>query len=180
MSNEPKKLYGVMAEFDSVEQLRDACKKATAEGYKEVDAYSPYPVEDLHELLGNRRTWLPVIIFCGGLIGAITGFGFQSWVNIVDYPLNVGGRPDFSWISFIPVTFECTVLFAAFSAVFGMLILNGLPKPYHPVFNVERFALASSSRFFFCIKKKDPKFAYDKAKSFLQALKPFGVYDVPR
>jgi len=171
-------LYGLMAEFADANSLMEAAHKTHAEGYRKMDAYSPIPIEGLSEAIGFHKTQLPLIVLIGGIIGCIGGFGLQYWTSAVDYPINVGGRPLFSWPSFIPITFETTVLCAAFAAVFGMLGLNGLPEPYHPVFNVGRFALASKDRFFLCIEARDPKFDRDKTWRFLETLQPREVSEV--
>jgi hypothetical protein len=143
-----------------------------------MDAYSPLPIEELHEALGTHHSRLPLIVLLGGLAGCIGGFLIQYWTMAVSYPINVGGRPFNSWPAFIPVTFECTILGAALSAVLGMLALNGLPMPYHPVFNVPRFALASRNRFFLCIEARDRMFDLDKTRGFLESLKPREVSTV--
>ena len=171
-------LYGLMAEFDSPTDVVEAARATYDAGYRRINAYSPYPIEELAEAIGFHKTRLPLIVLIGGIIGGLVGYGLQYYVAVIDYPLNVGGRPFHSWPSFIPITFEMTVLFAAFSAVFGMLALNKLPQPYHPVFNAPRFALASRDRFFLVIEANDPKFDHDKAKKFLQSLNPKEVVDV--
>ena len=171
-------LYGLMAEFDNPTDVVEAARATYDQGYRRINAYSPYPIEELAEAIGFHRTRLPIIVLIGGIIGGLVGYGLQYYVAVIDYPLNVGGRPLHSWPSFIPITFEMTVLFAAFSAVFGMLALNKLPQPYHPVFNAERFALASRDRFFLVIEARDPKFDHDKARQFLQSLNPKEVVDV--
>ena len=145
-----------------------------------MDAYTPFPVEGLSEAIGFHKTRVPLIVLVGGIIGCVGGFLLQYWVAVIDYPLNVGGRPLNSWPSFIPVTFELTILFAALSAFLGVLALNGLPMPYHPVFNVEQFQLASRNRFFLCIEAADPRFDRDATRRFLEAMGPQGVYDVER
>ena len=160
MQRSPKSstVYGLMAEFDDPNALVAATRRAFREGYRRMDAFSPFPIEELHEALGAHHTRLPLIVLIGGIIGCLGGYLLQYWVSTMAYPLNIGGKPLHSWPAFIPVTFECTILVAALSAVLGMLALNGLPMPYHPVFNVPRFALASRNRFFLCIEGTDPKF----------------------
>jgi hypothetical protein len=171
-------IYGLMAEFDDPSALVSATQRARDEGYRRMDAYSPFPIEELHEALGEPPSQLPLIVLVGGLVGGIGGFALQYWVSAVENPWNIGGRPLVSWPAFIPITFECTILVAALSAVFGMLALNGLPMPYHPVFNVSRFALASRNRFFLCIEAKDAQFDLQKTRAFLQTLQPREVSTV--
>jgi hypothetical protein len=161
-----------MAEFEDPNDLVSATRRARAEGYRRMDAYSPLPIEELHEALGAEHTRLPLIVLLGGIVGCLGGYGLQYWSATLAYPLNIGGKPLHSWPAFIPVTFECTILVAALSAVFGMLALNGLPQPYHPVFNVPRFALASRNRFFLCIEATDPRFDLHKTRAFLETLNP--------
>jgi hypothetical protein len=167
-----------MAEFEDPNALVAATYRAHAEGYRRMDAYSPFPVEDLHEALGSHHTRLPLVVLLGGVIGCLGGYGLQYWTNAVAYPLNVAGKPFNAWPMFIPVTFECTILGAALAAVLGMLALNGLPMPYHPVFNVPRFALASRNRFFLCIEARDPKFHLEHTRRFLEDLGPREVTTV--
>jgi len=167
-----------MAEFDDPTSLVTAAEKARHEGYRCMDAYSPFPIEELHEALGSQHTRLPLIVLIGGLCGCIGGYGLQYWVSVITYPLNIGGKPLHSWPAFIPVTFECTILAAALACVLGMLALNGLPMPYHPVFNLPRFALASRNRFFLCIESKDPKFELEGTRRFLESLEPREVSTV--
>jgi hypothetical protein len=171
-------VYGLMAEFDDPNALVAATVRAHREGYRRMDAYSPFPIEELHEALGRHHTRLPLVVLIGGLFGCLGGYALQYWVSAIAYPLNVGGRPFHSWPSFIPVTFECTILVAALSAVLGMLGLNGLPMPYHPVFNVPRFALASRNRFFLCIEARDHKFDLETTRHFLETLNPREVTTV--
>jgi hypothetical protein len=165
-------LYGLIAEFEDPNSLIAATQRAHHAGYRRMDAYSPYPIEELHEALGARHTRLPLIVLIGGICGCLGGYSMQYWVATMAYPLNVGGRPFHSWAAFIPITFECTILVAALSAVLGMLALNGLPMPYHPVFNVGRFALASRNRFFLCIQARDPQFDLEETRKFLETLEP--------
>jgi hypothetical protein len=129
-------------------------------------------------VIGFKRTQLPLIVLIGGLLGGIGGFYLQYWISVIDYPMIIGGKPYNSWPAFIPVTFETTILGAALAAVLGMLALNGLPMPYHPVFNVERFALASRDRFFLCIEAADPKFDVDNTVEFLRSLNPSAIHEV--
>jgi hypothetical protein len=143
-----------------------------------MDGYSPYPIEELSEAIGFHHTRLPLIVLIGGMVGCLGGYLLQYWVSVIEYPMNIAGRPLNSWPSFIPVTFETTVLFAALAAVFGMLGLNGLPMPYHPVFNVPRFALASRDRFFLCIEAADPRFDRETTMQFLKSLGPRSVSEV--
>jgi hypothetical protein len=167
-----------MAEFDNPSAAVAAARAAYDEGYRNMDAYSPYPVEELSEAIGFHRNRLPIIVLIGGIIGAVGGYALCYWTQAIAYPLNVGGRPLNSWPAFIPVTFETTILVAALSAVLGMLALNGLPQPYHPVFNVPRFELASRNHLFLCIESKDPKFDLEKTREFLASLGPTEVTDV--
>jgi hypothetical protein len=171
-------IYGLMAEFDDPNALVAAAHRAYAEGFRKMDAYSPFPIEELHEALGVHHTRLPLIVLMGGIFGCLGGYGLQYWVSVIAYPINVGGKPYHSWPAFIPVTFECTILAAALSAVLGMLALNGLPTPYHPVFNVPRFALASRNRFFLVIESRDGKFDLEKTRHFLETLSPREVTTV--
>jgi len=171
-------IYGLLAEFEDPTSLVAAAERTHHAGFRNVDAYSPYPIEELHEALGSHHTRLPLIVLIGGLVGCLGGYALQYWVSVLAYPINVGGKPFHSWPAFIPVTFECTILGAALSAVLGMLALNGLPQPYHPVFNVPRFALASRNRFFLCIESKDPKFDLEKTRQFLETLNPREVTTV--
>jgi len=171
-------VFGLMAEFDSPETLLEAARGAFAAGFRRMDAYSPFPVEGLAEAIGFHHSRVPLIVLIGGILGCLGGFFLQYWVAVIDYPINIGGRPLNSWPSFVPVTFEVTILLAALSAVFGVLALNGLPMPYHPVFNVERFELASHNRFFLCIEATDPKFDLGSVRSFFESAGSQGIYEV--
>ncbi|HTN72429.1 MAG TPA: DUF3341 domain-containing protein [Methylomirabilota bacterium] len=175
---EGSSIYGLMAEFDNAEALLAAARRAFTEGFRKMDAYSPFPIEGLAEGLGFHRTGVPLIVLIGGILGCAGGFFLQYWASVIDYPINVGGRPLNSWPSFIPVTFELTILIAALSAFFAVLALNGLPMPYHPVFNVERFELATRNRFFLCIEAADPKFDAGETRKFLEAIGSQRVYEV--
>lgn len=172
-------LYGVMAEFDSATQLVDAARQVRDEGYSKTDAFSPFPLHEIDEALGIKRSILPYLCFAGGITGLLTGLGLTYFVHVIDYPIIVGGRPHFSLPAFIPPMYELTILFASFTAVFGMLFLNGLPRPYHPVFNVPRFALATREKFFLIIESADPKFEYEKTRRFMEGLGSQEVFDVP-
>jgi hypothetical protein len=167
-----------MAEFATPEELLAAVHRVREEGYRHLDAYTPFPVEGVTEALGFHHTRLPLVVLIGGIVGCIGGYLLQYYTTVIDYPVNVGGRPLNSWPSFIPVTFEMTILVAAFAAVLGMLALNGLPMPYHPVFNAPRFALATRDRFFLCIEATDPKFDRERTRYFLERLVPRVVSEV--
>ena len=173
-----KNIYGILAEFDTATEMVHAARKIRDEGYTRTDAFSPFPLHEIDEALGIKRSSLPFLVLGGGVTGLLTGLGLTYYVHVMDYPIIVGGRPFFSLPAFIPPMFELTILFAAFVAVFGMLFLNGLPQPYHPVFNVPRFALATREKFFLLIEAKDEKFDYEETRSFMQSLNPQEVFDV--
>jgi hypothetical protein len=172
-------IYGVMAEFDSAQSIVDAARRTAADGFTNVEAYTPVPIEQLNDILHRRRTRLPRAVLVGGLAGMATGFALQYWISVIDYPLNIGGRPFASWPAFVIPSYELTILFASLTALFAMVIANGLPQPYHPVFNVPRFSLASSDKFFLVIEAVDPKFDQQRTTEFLRGLGANGVYDVP-
>jgi hypothetical protein len=172
-------LYGLAASFDSPEAIVEAAKKVYAAGYRRAEGYTPYAVKGLSESLGFRGTGVPLIVFVGGIVGALGGYFMMWYANVVSYPWNIGGKPPNSWPAFIPITFEMTVLGASLLALFGMLILNGLPCPYHPMFRAPTFELASQTRFFLCIEVSDPKFEFAKTLEFLRSLKPNTVVEVP-
>jgi hypothetical protein len=175
---EEAQLFGLLAEFDSAEKLLRATRAAYAAGFRAMDAYSPFPVEGLSEALGSHTSAVPLIGLFGGVAGALTGLGLQYWIHVLALPINVGGRPLDSWPSFVPVTFELAVLFSALSMVAGLLILNGLPEPYHPVFNVAAFARASRDRFFLCLEARDARFRREDTRRFLEQLGAHEVADV--
>jgi hypothetical protein len=172
--------HGVLAEFLTPQELLEATRRARLEGYRRMDAYTPYPVEGLPAELGLPRTRISLVVLIGGLVGAAGGYFMQYWAAAVDYPLNVGGKPLNSWPAFVPITFEMMVLVAALSAILGMFFLNGLPHPYHPLFNVARFDRATQDRFFLCIEATDPRFDPLATRQFLESLHPHGdVVEVP-
>lgn len=171
-------VYGLLAEFDNPTDLVAAARQAHAAGYRKMDAYTPFPIEELNEALELGHTWVAPLVLIGGLTGAAAGYFLQYYIAVIDYPLNIGGRPLHSWPSFIPVTFELTILFAGLFAVLGMLALNGLPMPHHPVFNAPRFALATRDRFFLCIEADDPLYERDDTWRFLDRLGPRSVSEV--
>ena len=173
--------YGLLAEFDSPTALVKAAEKTHAAGYIKIDAYSPLPIEGLSEAIGfgHKQDLVPLVCLIGAIIGGVSGYLLQYWINVINYPLNIGGKPFHSWPSFIVVTFEMTILFGGLSAVFGMLALNGLPMPYHPVFNVARFAMASKDRFFLIVFSSDKKYDDVKTRQFLESLGPKTLTEVP-
>lgn len=173
-----KNLYGLLAEFDTAEQLVDAAAKVRDAGYTKTDAFSPFPIHAIDEALGIKRSILPYLVFGGGILGLVSGFALQYFIHVIDFPIIVGGRPHMSIPAWIPPAYELTILFGAFTAVFGMLFLNGLPSPYHPVFNVPRFALATREKFFLVIESRDAEFDYEKTKGFMESLDPQEVFDV--
>jgi hypothetical protein len=173
-----KAIFGLMAEFAEHDHLLAAARRAFAEGYRRMDAYSPFPIEGLAEALGHDYTVIPLITLMGGMAGGLGGY-FMEWYSMGKlYPLNVGGRPYNSWPNFIPITFELTILIAALSALTAMLVLNRLPQPHHPVFNVPEFRRASIDRFFLCIEVEDPKYDRQATWRFLESLKPLGIWEV--
>ena len=172
--------YGLLAEFDTAGELVRAARAARATGYEKIEGYSPFPVEELSEALGQKPSKLPALIFLGGLAGILGGLGLMVWAEVISYPKIVGGKPFFSWPMFVPIMFECTVLGASLTAVVAMLALNGYPMPYHPLFNVERFARASRDGFFLCVEADDPKFRPGETAQFLRGLGAREVMEVPQ
>lgn len=172
-------LWGLLAQFKTSEDLLRAAKGAYADGYRRLDAYSPFPIPDLAQSIGFRRNAVALVCLVGGLLGGSAAYILQYWINVIEYPVNVGGRPLHSWPSFIPPTFEMAVLFAGFGAFFGMWALNGLPMPFHPLFNSERFASVSRDGFFLCIEAKDVKFDLKATRAFLLNLHATSVEEVP-
>jgi hypothetical protein len=171
--------FGLLAEFVEPDALVEATAQIQEAGYRDYEAYSPMPVDGLAEAVGYSRSRMPLVVLIGGIVGCLTGYGMQYYLSVIDYPLNIGGRPLNSWPSFIPVTFELTVLFAALAAVLGMLAMNGLPRPNHPLFGVRQFDRATQDRFFVCIRTTDPMFHEHSTKEFLQRLGAKEVIDVP-
>jgi hypothetical protein len=172
-------IYGLIAEFDTPTEIVVAARKAYAEGYRRMDAYSPFPVEGLSEAVGFHKDSVALVCLIGGLLGLATAYVLQYWINVSSYPINIGGRPFHAWPAFIVVTFEMTILFGGLAAAFGMLAMNGLPLPYHPVFNVPRFNFATRDKFFLCIEAADPKFDRDTTYEFLASLDPRAITEVP-
>jgi hypothetical protein len=170
--------YGLMAEFDSATSLVEATRKTTAAGYTKTDAFSPFPIHELSDALNFHERKIAPIVLAGGLTGLAAGWGLETWSQVIAYPMNIAGRPYYSWGAFIPPAFETTILFAAFSAAIGMFALNGLPQPYHPTFNVPRFARASQDGFFLLIEATDPKFDAKATEAFLASLQPKEVVHV--
>ena len=171
--------YGMLAEFATADELLAAARHTRAAGYRQIDAYAPFPVEGLVEVLGPHRDRIPLLTLIGGLLGGVGGYFMQWYSAVISFPINVGGRPLHSWPSFIPVTFELAVLGAALFAVFGMLALNGLPQLYHPLFNTEAFELASRNRFYLCVRCSDKKYDAVKVQQHLESLDPLLVQEVP-
>jgi hypothetical protein len=181
MKPKRERIYGLLAEFDNEHAVLRAARLANDAGYRRTDAFSPFPVQGLAAALGRRRTRVPAIVLTGGIIGGAGGYFLQLWLNAWNYPINVGGRPLNSWPAFVPITFELTILCAAIAAVLGMLVLNGLPQPYHPLFHVPVFReRASRDRFFLCIEARDAKFELNATRQFLESLSPRAVLEVPR
>jgi hypothetical protein len=178
MKPNDKNFYGLFAEFGEPERLLFAASRAREAGYRKLEAFTPYPIDGLSQVIGFQKDRVAMITLLGGFISGALGFFMQWYANVVDYPLNVGGRPDNSWPSFIIITFELTILGAALSAAVGMLALNRLPRPYHPAFNAVAFSRASKDRFFLCVKAEDPKFDLHQTKSFLYEFQPINVSEV--
>jgi hypothetical protein len=172
-------IYGIMAEFDTPSALLEAARRTYQAGYRKIDAYSPFPIEGLAEEIGFHRDEVPLVVLVCGILGGLTGYLLQYWCDAVTYPINVGGRPYNSWPAFIVITFELTILFGGISALLGMLALNGLPMPYHPVFNVPRFAMASKDRFFLIVFSSDKKYDPASVRGFLEAMRPRSISEVP-
>jgi hypothetical protein len=172
-------IYGLMAEFDTAEEILHAARRAYADGYRKMDGYTPFPVHGLAEAVGFTKTRVPLVVLCGGILGVLTAYLLQYWINVIAYPLNIGGRPFHSWPAFIIVSFELTVLFGGIAAFFGTLGMNGLPTPYHPVFNVERFAAASRDKFFLVIEASDPRFDLEHTTRLLETLNARFITEVP-
>jgi hypothetical protein len=177
--NELPTVHGVMAEFETPEELVEACHRSYAAGFRRMDAYAPMPVTGLAEALGFKRNKVALCVLIAGVCGAVGGFSLLEWITVIAYPHNVGGRPLNSWPEYIPITFECMVLLAGLTAMISMLAMNGLPKPYHPVFNVQAFERASVDKFFLCIESSDPQFRVDDTTEFLRDIGGKEVTIVP-
>jgi hypothetical protein len=167
-----------MAEFNDPGGLVSAAKRTYAEGYRKIDAFSPYPIEEAWEAIGQHDRRLSLIVLGGGLAGLLTGLALQEWVHQIAYPINIAGKPLNSWPQFVPVIFELTILFAALAGAIGMILLNGLPMPYHPVFNVARFERASRDKFFLLVESADPKFDRMQTLDFLKTLNASEINEV--
>lgn len=172
-------IYGLMAEFNTPGELMSAAKATYAAGYRQMDAYTPYPIEELADVIGFPKTSVPLVVLAGGLLGGASAFGLQYWINTISYPLNIAGRPYNSWPSFVIVCFELTILFASLAGMFGMFALNGLPMPYHPVFNVDRFSAVTRDKFFICIEAADPMFSLQDTRRLLESFHPESISEVP-
>lgn len=170
--------YGVLAEFDTPAELVEAARGTHNAGFRKYDAYTPFPIEELIDAMHDHHNPISKIVLIAGLTGACVGFGMQAFANLIHYPMNVAGRPLYAWPMFIPVTFECTVAFAAFTGVLSMLALNGLPTPYHPLFNCPNFNQATRNKFFICIEATDPKFDLAETRKFLEQFNPREISDV--
>jgi hypothetical protein len=171
-------LYGYVAEFEDEHELLHAAQRARQAGFRHIDAYSPIPVEGLSEAIGFRRSFIPLLMLAGGIGGLLAGLGLQYWSLVLNYPINIGGRPLNSMPMFVPIAFETTILFASFAGIIGMFVLNGLPAPYHPLFNVAAFARASQDRFFLAIDATDRLFRPGQTREFLKGLNPVAVHEV--
>lgn len=172
-------IYGLVAEFETDAELMHAAEEAYAQGYREMDGFTPFPIEGLAQALG-KKTRIPLLVLCAGIIGGCSAYFMEWFANVISYPLNIGGRPLHSWPAFIPITFELTVLGAALTAFFFALGLSGLPRLYHPMFNLPEFERASQDRFFLCIEREDPRFDEERTRGFLESLKPLMVKEVAK
>jgi hypothetical protein len=178
--NTGEKIYGLMAEFSGGEEILFAAKTAHEHGFRKMDAFTPFPIEGLAEALGQKKSRVPFIVLIAGICGGVGGYFMEWYANVVSYPVNIGGRPHNSWPMFVPITFELTILSAALAAIIGMLALNKLPEPYHPVFNAPDFDRASTDKFFLCIEATDPKFDLQATRKFLEILKPELISEVAK
>jgi ActD protein len=174
------RIYGIVAEYERPEEIARAAAGVRREGYRRIEAFTPYPVENLAEVIGFRKTRVPPIVLAAGILGGTLGYGMQAYSTVWDYPLNVGGRPLHSWPAFVPITFELTVLFAAFGAVLGMLALNGLPRLHHPIFNTPHFAERNSSRFYLCVLAEDELYDAATLEKLLSNFRAANVWEVER
>jgi Protein of unknown function (DUF3341) len=178
--NGSENIYGLMAEFSGGEEILSAAKTAHEHGFRKMDAFTPFPIEGLAEALGQKKSRVPLIVLIAGIGGGLGGYFMEWYANVMSYPVNIGGRPLNSWPMFVPITFELTILSAALAAIIGMLALNKLPEPYHPVFNAPDFDRASTDKFFLCIEATDPKFDLQATRKFLEKLKPELISEVAK
>ena len=172
-------IYGIIAEFDTPSDLVRAAQAAYKDGWRRLDCYTPYPVEEAAEAIGFHKNKVPLITLVGGLMGLCAMFSLETWISTLAYPLNIGGRPTYSWPAFIIPAYKWTILFAGFSAALGMFAMNGLPSLYHPLFNAPNFRTgATDDKFFLCLEATDPKFEVAEAKAYLAAFEPTSVVEV--
>jgi hypothetical protein len=175
----PEGVYGLLAEFDSVTSLTAAATAAYKDGWRRLDCYTPYPCEEAAEAIGFHRNYVPLITLVGGLMGCVAMFLMETWINVWAYPLNIAGRPYYSWPAFVVPAYEWTILWAGLTAAFGMLALNGLPAPYHPLFNAPNFRTgATSDKLFLCLEARDPKFSLAESRAYLEAMHPVSIVEV--
>jgi hypothetical protein len=175
----PEGVYGLLAEFDSVTSLTAAAAAAYKDGWRRLDCYTPYPCEEAAEAIGFHRNYVPLITLVGGLMGCVAMFLMETWINVWAYPLNIAGRPYYSWPAFVVPAYEWTILWAGLTAAFGMLALNGLPAPYHPLFNAPNFRTgATSDKLFLCLEARDPKFSLSESRAYLEAMHPVSIVEV--
>jgi hypothetical protein len=175
----PEGVYGLLAEFDSVTSLTAAAAAAHRDGWRRLDCYTPYPCEEAAEAIGFHRNFVPLITLVGGLMGCVAMFLMETWINVWAYPLNIAGRPYYSWPAFVVPAYEWTILWSGLTAAFGMLALNGLPSPYHPLFNAPNFRTgATSDKLFLCLEARDPKFSLVESRAYLEAMHPVSIVEV--
>jgi hypothetical protein len=175
----PEGVYGLLAEFDSATSLTAAAAAAYNDGWRRLDCYTPYPCEEAAEAIGFHRNYVPLLTLVGGLMGCVAMFLMETWINVWAYPLNIGGRPYYSWPAFVVPAYEWTILWAGLTAAFGMLAMCGLPSPYHPLFNAPNFRTgATSDKLFLCLEARDPKFSVAESRAYLEAMHPVSIVEV--